>query len=92
MRVIQQSNAFTGDQLAKLAEKIRGRRASIGKFLTKLKSFFDPALINYIFVLIETRLINNYRKCGSREESEVAFFSYFSHILIMGYLRLGLVS
>merc|ERR1719468_1044054 len=41
MRVIQQSNAFTGDQLAKLAEKIRGRRASIG--VKKLLGLLDMA-------------------------------------------------
>lgn len=39
MRVIQQSNAFSGEQLAKLAEKIRGRRASIG--VKKLLGLLD---------------------------------------------------
>jgi len=39
MRVIQQSNAFDPNQLAKLAEKIRGRRASIG--VKKLLGLLD---------------------------------------------------
>jgi len=39
MRVIQQSNTFTGQDLAKLAEKIRGRKASIG--VKKLLGLLD---------------------------------------------------
>jgi len=39
MRVIQQSNTFSGADLAKLAEKIRGRKASVG--VKKLLGLLD---------------------------------------------------
>lgn len=60
MRVIQQSNVFTGQDLAKLAEKIRGRKASVG--VKKLLGLLD--------MVKQTEPVNRVNKLLSKLEEE----------------------
>ena len=61
MRVIQSTNAFTGADLAKLAEKLRGRKASIGKFmcltLSIILSLHWPILLGLLFLFLSSSVV-----------------------------------